>query len=197
MFKRITLFALILVLLMWATPAQADESGGHFPFTVAVCQARDGEFRATITSTGDEPVRVGWVLDWAFEDLQQGETWLTSEQPLDFSVELPDDMLPNGLTFFYITQTWEWAFRAELTSDRSPCGGGGGETCAPSTGDIVEFLADTSLYWAPDESADTGVLVTAGQTARLSYPVYSTPDFVGIVWACQSLFVPAGAVGVP
>lgn len=195
--KRFTFFMLVLVLLVWGAADVQAESGGWFPFQADVCQTGDLTFRATLTARGEAAIHVGYALDWGFDEfiLLKGDLWVTADQPATVDLELPDGMTPNGVTFFYVTQTWEWAYRFTLDDATPDCDQGGG-SCAPSTGDLVTFWADAAIYFAPDETAVTEYIIPAGQTARLSDPVYADGQFVGIVWACQAVYVPASMVGL-
>lgn len=64
----------------------------------------------------------------------------------------------------------------------------------PETAVGGTFVTDAPIFWAPDSSATTEYVITAGNSA-LVIGVDASGQFRKIVWGCDLLWVPAGALG--
>jgi hypothetical protein len=63
----------------------------------------------------------------------------------------------------------------------------------PETAAVGVFVNDAEVLWAPDPSAQTGVTLEAGQTARV-LGLDESGNYYQIVWVGTYLWVPVGSL---
>jgi len=64
----------------------------------------------------------------------------------------------------------------------------------PSQAVVGEFVTDTPLYWKPGELTSPLVTIPAGKTAWV-FGTDSSGDYYEVLWVCDIVYVPRGAMG--
>jgi hypothetical protein len=115
-------------------------------------------------------------------------------------INFPDWTEPELITFFVIIHGVWIPIHGIETDSANDCGGqdrlAGCDQFMPIGPDavLVQFNVDADLLWYPDESAQTGYKIKAGQTAWM---IGSQDGYAKIVWSCNILWVDLGAIGSP
>jgi hypothetical protein len=64
----------------------------------------------------------------------------------------------------------------------------------PDTAVGGQFIKSTPVFWGPDPSMMTGIIIEVGKTAWV-LGIDESGQYYKILWSCQSLWVPVNAIG--
>ncbi len=152
-----------------------------------------GETIIVSADNGPIPYTIRFLLDGNVVD-----SALVSEAgPGTIIYEVPQDITPSIRWDYYPggggpAPVWDISCQAKPIENEPP----GCEHWLPLTANaaVGRFTADAPTYWAPGQPTEPPITIPAGKTAWV-LGMDAGGDYYQIVWACDTLWVPASAIG--
>ncbi|HEX3051313.1 MAG TPA: hypothetical protein VHP83_11705 [Aggregatilineaceae bacterium] len=149
-------------------------------FAVSCTESGEGHTHLTITSPGGAE-----VYNWCCEDVED----FTATEAGTYTFRVWQWEPSEGETVSYSLSV---SRPNEEVAESIP--GCDMKMAITSTSVVGRFVSDTQLYWGPDLSKGTNIVMTAGKTAWV-LGTDKSGEFYKLAYECSYVYVPVGTMG--